>query len=116
MIADMAAFISAFAALVVSCLFYSAHLTNVKLGLKAQNAQAQYDAMQPKLQALKLKLQDQQPEINAATASPVNTRPAIVSDLNTLADWNDNVNLKELLNKYGYRQLPPPPAKQGSKK
>ena len=99
-----------------SCLFYAAHLTIVKLRFKTENAQAQYEVLQPKLQALKLKLQQQQPEIDLAAASPQNTRPAIVSDLTTLADWNDNVNLKELLNKYGYRQIPPPPTKQGSKK
>jgi hypothetical protein len=101
MLAEITALFFSFVALALSTWLYVSSVDNRADVVRTQKMEAKAEALRAQLGVLKKSLQDQQEKITAAPA-PEKGRPPIVSDAVTVADWNNNAKLKDLLAKHGY--------------
>ena len=97
-------------AVLVSIAYYATHALNGHMRSQAYTAQQQLETLQPKLQNLRLQLKDQQDKWNAGLGLSNKVGPAVLNDINTLAEAHENTKLKELLQKYGisFSEAPQP--------
>ncbi len=101
MLAEITALLFSVVALALSVWFYVSSVTNRSAAVRTQRLEAKAEALQVQLGVVKKSLQEQQEKL--AVAPPLEkARPAIVSDAVTIADWNNNAGLRELLKKHGY--------------
>ena len=101
MLAEITALLFSVVALALSAWLYLSSVGNRSALVRTQRLEAKAGALQAQLGVLKKSLQEQQEKI-AAVPPPEKGRPAVVSDTITIADWNNNAKLKELLLKHGY--------------
>ena len=101
MLAEITALFFSVVALALSAWLYVSSVGNRSALVRTQKLEARAGALQVQLGVLKKSLQEQQEKM-AAVPPPEKGRPAVVSDAITIADWNNNGKLKELLLKYGY--------------
>lgn len=101
MLAEITALFFSVLALALSVWLYVSSVGNRSAEVRAQKLGSKAAALQVQMAALKKSLQQQQEKM-AATPAPEKGRPAVVSDALTIADWNNNAKLKELLLKHGY--------------
>lgn len=101
MLAEITALFFSFIALALSVWLYVSSVGNRSAVVRTQKFEAKAEALRSQLGVLKKSLQEQQDKIAAAPAQDKG-RPPIVSDAVTVADWNNNAKLKELLAKHGY--------------
>jgi hypothetical protein len=111
MLAELTALLFSVVALALSAWLYVASVGNRSALVRTQKLELKSEALQTQLGALRKSVQEQQERMDAAPAAGKG-RPAIVSDTITIADWNNNAKLKELLAKHGYAG---PPAASKSK-
>ena len=101
MLAEITALFFSVVALALSAGLYVSNVGNRSALVRTQKLEAKASALQVQMGVLKKSLQEQQEKM-AAVPPPENGRPAVVSDTVTIADWNNNAKLKELLLKHGY--------------
>ncbi len=101
MLAEITALFFSLIALALSAWLYVSSVGNRSAGVRTHKLEVKAEALRAQLEVLKKSLQEQQDKIAAAPA-PDKGRPPIVSDAVTVADWNNNAKLKELLTKHGY--------------
>jgi hypothetical protein len=101
MLAEITALLFSVVALALSAWFYISSVTNRSAAVRTQRLEAKAEALRVQLDVVKRSLQDQQEKLAAAPALE-KARPAIVADAVTIADWNNNSALRELLKKHGY--------------
>lgn len=108
MFAEITAIFCSLVALALSGWLYASSVTNRSTALRTQRLEAKAEALQQQLGVVKKSLQEQQEKL--AAAPPLEKgRPPVVSDTVTIADWNNNAGLKELLKKHGYANGPGSP-------
>lgn len=101
MLAEITALLFSVVALALSVGLYVSSVGNRSALVRTQKLEAKSEALQAKLEVLRKSVQDQQEKLDAVPASDKG-RPAIVSDTITIADWNNNGKLKELLMRHGF--------------
>jgi hypothetical protein len=101
MLAEITALFFSLVALALSVWLYVSSVGNRSALVRTQKLEVKAEALRVQLGVLKKSLQEQQDKIAAAPA-PDKSRPPIVSDAVTVADWNNNAKLKDLLAKHGY--------------
>lgn len=101
MLAEITALLFSVIALALSSWLYVSSVGNRSASVRTQKLEAKSEALQAQMGVLKKSLQEQQEKM-AAVPAPENGRPAIVSDATTIADWNNNSKLRDLLVKHGY--------------
>ena len=101
MLAEISALFFSVLALALSAWLYVSSVGNRTVLVRTQKLKAKAATLEVQLGALKKSLQEQQEKI-AAAPSQEKGRPPVVSDAVTIADWNNNAKLKELLLKHGY--------------
>jgi hypothetical protein len=101
MLAEITALFFSVLALALSAWLYVSSVGNRSAQVRTQKLEAKAAALQVQLGVLKKSLQEQQEKMAAAPA-PEKGRPPVISDTVTIADWNNNAKLKELLLKHGY--------------
>lgn len=101
MLAETTALFFSLVALALSAWLYVSSVGNRSAVVRTQKLEAKAEALRVQLGVLKKSLQEQQDKIDVAPA-PDKGRPPIVSDAVTVADWNNNAKLKDLLAKHGY--------------
>jgi hypothetical protein len=101
MLAQITAFLFSSIALALSVWLYFVSVGNQSVVIRTQKLEAKAESLQGQLATTKKSLEEQQEKIAALPVS-AKGRPPVVSDTVTLADWNNNPKLKELLVKYGY--------------
>jgi hypothetical protein len=108
MLAEITALLFSVVALALSAWLYVSSVANRSALVRTQRLEAKAEALQVQMGVLKKSLQEQQEKM-AAVPAPEKGRPAVVSDAVTIADWNNNAKLKELLVKHGYGGTGPVP-------
>lgn len=108
-----------FAGIVValSCRYYSVTVENAKMRTEGYEFQQLVESLQPQLAAKRQQLQSQQEKLNKGSAISQTVGPAVLGDIRSIADKNNNLKLKELLVKYGVREAgaaAPPAGEAGS--
>jgi hypothetical protein len=101
MLAEITALLFSVVALALSIWMYVSSVGNRSAAVKTQRLEAKAEALQQQLGVLRKSLQEQQEKIAAAPA-PEKGRSPVVSDAVTIADWNNNARLKDLLQKHGF--------------
>ena len=101
MLAEITALLFSVVALALSTWLYVSSVGNRTAAVRTQRLEAKSEALQHQLGVLKKSLQEQQEKI-ASAPLPEKARPPVVADTVTIADWNNNAKLKELLQKHGY--------------
>ena len=101
MLAEITALFFSVLALALSVWLYVSSVGKRSTLVRTHKSEAKAAALQVQLGVLKKSLQEQQEKM-AAVPPPEKGRPAVVSDTVTIADWNNNAKLKELLLKHGY--------------
>jgi hypothetical protein len=105
MFAEITAVFCSLVALALSGWLYFSTITNRSAALRTQRLEAKAEALQLQLGVVKKSLQEQQEKL--ATAPPLEKgRPPVVADTVTIADWNNNAGLRDLLKKHGYSNGP----------
>ena len=99
-ISNISAGLAAFA-VALACRYYFVTVENTKMRTESFEFQQLVDSLQPQLQARRQQLQAQQEKLNKGSAISQNIGPAVLGDIRSSADKNNNLKLKELLNKYG---------------
>ncbi|MEY2598608.1 MAG: hypothetical protein RLZZ244_3049 [Verrucomicrobiota bacterium] len=99
----IAATLTAALSVVFSLWFYLGNTANLKLRVQAYELQQQLDTLTPQLTQKRQQIQSQQEKLNAGSALTQRVGVAIVADIATLADKNNNPALRELLSKHGLR-------------
>ena len=101
----------------LSCRYYSVTVENAKMRTEGFEFQQLVESLQPQLAAKRQQLQSQQEKLNKGSAISQTVGPAVLGDIRSLADKNNNLKLKELLLKYGVREAgaaAPPAGEAGS--
>ena len=93
--------------LVLSGWFYLSSTESIKLRVESYNTQQKLDGLAPQLNQKRQQLQAQQEKLNTGSAIADKVGPAVVTDIMTIADKNNNSVLKELLVKHGARSTAP---------
>ena len=101
MLADLAAFCFSLVALLLSVWLYVAGVSNRILTTRTQKNQVRATLLQNQLDEYKAALLEQQEKLSRISETE-SGRPAIVSEIATLANWNSNQKLRELLIKHGF--------------
>ena len=101
MLAEITALLFSVIALALSSWLYVSSVGNRAASVRTQKLEAKAESLQAQMGVLKKSLVEQQEKM-ATVSAPEKGRPAIVSDAMTIADWNNNSKLKELLIKHGY--------------
>jgi hypothetical protein len=108
MFAEITAVLFSLLALALSTWLYVSSFSNRSAALRTQRLEAKSEALQAQLGVVKKSLQEQQEKL--AAAPPLEkSRPPVVADAVTIADWNNNAGLRELLKKHGYSSGPGAP-------
>jgi len=100
--------ISAALAVVAAALCFRYYLVtaeNTKMRVEAYEFQQLTESIQPQLIAKRQQLQAQQEKLNKGSAISQSVGPAVLSDIRNSADKNNNAKLKDLLLKYGVREV-----------
>ena len=105
MLAEITALLFSIVALALSAWFYVSSVGNRSVLSRTQKLEAKAESLNVQLGVLKKSLQEQQEKMAALPAGEKG-RPAVVSDAVTIADWNNNAKLKDLLAKHGYGGAP----------
>ena len=90
-------------ALVLSAWLYVSSTTNRILSSRTLKNQTRAAVLQNQFDEFKKALASQQEKLGEINESDT-ARPAIVSEIGTLANWNNNPRLRELLVKHGFEQ------------
>ena len=91
-------------AVALACRYYFVTVENTKMRTEGFEFQQLVESLQPQLQAKKQQLQAQQEKLNKGSAISQSIGPAVLGDIRSSADKNNNLKLKELLSKYGVRE------------
>jgi hypothetical protein len=91
------------AAAVLSCRYYFVMAENAKLRIEGTEFQQLAEAIQPQLEAKRQQLRVQQEKLNKGSAISQSVGPAVLADIRSVADKNNNLKLRELLARYGVR-------------
>lgn len=105
MLAEITALLFSVVALALSAWLYVSSFANRSAALRTERLEAKSEALRTQLEVVKKSLQEQQEKL-AVAPPPEKARPAVVADASTIADWNNNANLRELLKKHGYAAGP----------
>ncbi len=108
MLAGITALLFSVVALAFSVWLYVSSFGNRSAASRTERLEAKAGALRTQLEVLKKSLQEQQEKL-AVAPPPEKTRPAVVADASTIADWNNNASLRELLKKHGYGPGPSSP-------
>lgn len=73
--------------------------------VEAYEFQQLTETIQPQLLAKRQQLQAQQEKLNKGSAISQSVGPAVLGDIRNIADKNNNAKLKDLLLKYGVREV-----------
>ena len=101
-------YISAALAGVATALCFRSYLVtaeNAKMRVEAYEFQQLTETIQPQLLAKRQQLQAQQEKLNKGSAISQSVGPAVLGDIRNIADKNNNAKLKDLLLKYGVREV-----------
>ena len=88
-------------AVALACRYYFVTVENAKMRTESFEFQQLVESLQPQLQARRQQLQAQQEKLNKGSAISQSVGPAVLGDIRSSADKNNNLKLKELLLKYG---------------
>jgi hypothetical protein len=91
------------AVVTLSVRYYTASSESVQLRVTGFELQRQIEDFQPKLEAKRKQLAQQQEQLNKGSAISTTIGPAVVSDIAKLADKMSNQKLKDLLMRYDLR-------------
>jgi len=100
--------------LALSGRYYFVAVEKAKLRTEAFEFQQVVESLQPQLLTMRQQLQAQQDKLNKASAISQSVGPAVVSDIRLSAEKTNNPRLKELLQKYGVREVASPGAQTPS--
>ena len=101
MLADVAALSFSLLAVVLSVALYVSGVTNRIMTSRTQRNQVRASLVQGQVENFKTGLAEQQEKLSRLSDID-SSRPAIVSEISTLANWNNNSRLRELLIKHGF--------------
>lgn len=94
--------------------YYFVAAENARLRIEAIEFQQLAESIQPQLDAKKQQLRIQQDKLNKGSAISQNVGPAVLADIRSAAEKNNNLKLKDLLAKYGVREVGGPATPGGS--
>lgn len=87
------------------CRYYFAMAENAKIRVEGVEFQQLTETMQPQLLEKRQRLQSQQEKLNKGSAISQTIGPAVLADIRAASEKSNNVKLKELLVKYGVREV-----------
>ena len=88
----------------LSCRSYFVSVENSRMRTEAYEFQQLVESIQPQLVTKRQQLQAQQEKLNKGSAIGQTVGPAVLGDIRASAEKNNNIKLKELLQKYGVRE------------
>lgn len=90
---------------VLCCKYYFAMAENARIRVEGVEFQQLTESLQPQMLEKRQRLQAQQEKLNKGSAISQSIGPAVLADIRAASEKSNNVKLKELLVKYGVREV-----------
>lgn len=90
---------------VLCCRYYFVVSENARIRVEGVEFQQLTETLQPQLLEKRQRLQAQQERLNKGSAISQTIGPAVLADIRAASEKNNNLKLKELLVKYGVREV-----------
>ena len=90
---------------VLCCKYYFAMAETARIRVEGVEFQQLTESLQPQMLEKRQRLQAQQEKLNKGSAISQSIGPAVLADIRAASEKSNNVKLKELLVKYGVREV-----------